>query len=130
VIALDTSALLAIAFKEPEREVFAHAIRSNRCLIGAANVLECHMVLRERQGETGVKQLDDFLTRAQVATIGFDNVLLPIARLAFDRYGKGRHPAGLNFGDCMSYAIAKAKDVPLLFKGNDFHLTDIRPALP
>jgi ribonuclease VapC len=92
-------------------------------------VLESHMTLRRRIGSEGMEFLDRLLARRHVTVIAFDSALLPIARLAFDRYGRGRHRAGLNFGDCMAYAVAKANDVPLLFKGNDFALTDIRPAM-
>jgi ribonuclease VapC len=130
VIALDSSALLAIALREEERDAFTNIIGTNRCIIGAMTALESHMVLRERMGADGVAFLDDVLAQPQIALVGFDGSLLPIARLAFDRYGKGRHRAALNFGDCMSYAVAKANDLPLLFKGDDFSHTDIRPALP
>jgi ribonuclease VapC len=130
VIAIDSSALLAIALKEPERDAFADIIGTNRCLVGAITVLESHLVLRDRIGAEGVEYLDGFLARPHVDLIGFDSKLLPIARLAFDRFGKGRHRAGLNFGDCMTYAVAKFHDVPLLFKGDDFRFTDIRAALP
>jgi len=125
VIALDSSALLAIALKEAERDAFANVIGTNRCLIGATTALESHLALRERMGADGVEFLDRLLARPHVTVIAFDRALLPIARLAFDRYGKGRHRAGLNFGDCMAYAVAKANDVPLLFKGDDFARTDI-----
>ncbi len=130
MIALDSSALLAIALKEAERDTFAKIIGTMRCLIGAPTVLESHMVLRERVGPEGVEFVDALLARPHIALVAFDDMLLPIARGAFDRYGKGRHHAGLNFGDCMAYAVAKANDVPLLFKGDDFRRTDIRAALP
>ena len=130
MIAVDSSALLAIALMEAERDAFTDIIGTNRCLIGAITVLESHLVLRERIGAEGVEYLDGLLARPHVDLIGFDSELLPIARLAFDRFGKGRHRAGLNFGDCMTYALAKVHDVPLLFKGDDFRLTDIRAALP
>jgi ribonuclease VapC len=130
VIALDSSALLAIALREVESDAFTIAIGTNRCVISAVTALESHMVLRERMGAEGVEFLDAVLGRSNVTLTAFDGTLLPIARVAFDRYGKGRHRAGLNFGDCMAYALAKANDLPLLFKGDDFRLTDIRPALP
>ena len=129
MIALDSSALLAIALNEAERNSFTKIIGSSRCIIGVATALESHMVLRDRVGADGVEFLDRLLARPHVALIAFDHALLPIARLAFDRYGKGRHRASLNFGDCMAYAVAKANDVPLLFKGDDFGRTDIRAAL-
>jgi ribonuclease VapC len=130
VIAVDTSALLAIALKEAERDEFTRIIGANRCIIGTTTVLESHMTLRKRIGAEWMEFLESLLTRRHVTVVPFDAALLPIARLAFDRYGRGRHRARLNFGDCMAYAVAKANDVPLLFKGNDFGLTDIRPAMP
>ncbi len=129
MIALDSSALLAIALDEAERDAFIKIIGTNRCIIGAITVLESHMVLRDRMGSEGIEFLDRLLARPHIALIAFDHSLLPIARLAFDRYGKGRHRAALNFGDCMSYAVAKARSVPLLYKGGDFAHTDIDPAL-
>lgn len=128
MIAVDSSALLAIVLKEAERGEFAKIISANHCVIGTPTLLESHIAMRRRVGAEGIEFLDKFLARRHVTVIAFDADLLPIARLAFDRYGRGRHPAGLNFGDCVAYAVAKAKDVPLLYKGNDFGLTDIRPA--
>ena len=130
MIALDSSALLAIAFDEAERDAFIKIIGTNRCIIGAMTTLESHMVLRDRTGAEGIEFLERLLARPHIALIAFDHLLLPIARLAFDRYGKGRHRAALNFGDCMSYAVAKSRDVPLLYKGDDFSLTDISSAVP
>lgn len=130
MIALDSSALLAIAFKEPERDAYTEIIGRNRCLIGAVTALESHLALKTRAGADGIAFLDGILAQPRIAVVGFDDRLLPIARLAFDRYGKGRHAAGLNFGDCMAYAVAKSHDVALLYKGADFAHTDIRSALP
>jgi ribonuclease VapC len=130
VIAVDSSALVAIALNEAESDEFTNIIGTNRCIIGTTTVVETHIALRRRIGAEGIEFLESFTSRRHVTVIAFDSALLPIARLAFDRYGRGRHRAGLNFGDCMAYAIAKANDVPLLFKGNDFGLTDIRPAMP
>ena len=129
MIAVDTSALLAIALEEAERDQFTNIIGTNLCIIGATTVMETHMLLRQRIGAEGIEFLENLLARRTVTVIAFDSILLPIARLAFDRYGRGRHRAGLNFGDCMAYAIAKANNVPLLFKGNDFALTDIHSAV-
>ena len=130
MIAVDTSALIAIALREPERDTFMNLVSNNECLIGTVTVLECHMVLHDRVGMQGVAFIDALLRRPHVKLIDFNPDLLVIARRAFDQYGKGRDAAGLNFGDCMSYAVAKFHDVPLLFKGDDFPLTDVRPALP
>ena len=129
MIAADSSALLAIALREPEHDTFVDLLGANRCLIGTPVAFESHMVLRERVGAEGIELLNGLLSRRTVELISFDHELLAIARTAFDQYGRGRNPAKLNFGDCMSYAVAKFHDVPLLFKGNDFRLTDIRAAL-
>lgn len=74
--------------------------------------------------------MDVFLARDAVELVAFDGNLFELARVAFDRFGRGRHPASLNFGDCFAYALAKAHNAPLLYKGDDFTLTDIRPAIP
>lgn len=129
MIALDTSALIAIACDEPERIAFARAIADNRCLIGLPTALETHMVLRRQMGSDGIEFLQDVLKEPNVDVLDFSEQLFVAACEAFDRYGKGRDRAGLNVGDCMAYAVAKANDVPLLFKGDDFGLTDIRLAL-
>jgi len=128
---IDTSALLAILWNEAERRRFNEAIQADpRRLISAATVLEASLVVESRGGEPAGRELDLFLHRArfQVAPVDFEQV--EIARAAFRQYGKGRHPAGLNFGDCFSYALAKAVGEPLLFKGSDFARTDLKPALP
>ena len=88
MIAADSSALLAIALMEPERNTFAHAIATNHCLIGAFTVLECHMVLRECVGAEGVEFIDGLLARPHVRLIAFEGELLPIARVAFDAMAK------------------------------------------
>lgn len=130
MIVVDSSALLAIALMEAERDAFTEIIGTNHCLIGAFTALECHMVLRDRSGAEGVEYITTLLTRPHIDLVGFDTELLSVARHAFDRFGKGRHRAGLNFGDCMTYALAKFRGVPLLYKGHDFALTDIRAAVP
>ena len=129
MIAVDSSAIVTIALREPEWEEFAHLVGNNRCLLGTTTVMECHMVLRERAGAEGIPIIEGLLSRPHIELIDFNVDLLAIAREAFDRYGRGRSPAKLNFGDCMSYAVAKFHDVPLLFKGDDFRLTDIPAAL-
>jgi ribonuclease VapC len=130
VIALDTSALAAIAFDEPERAIFAETIAAQECLIGLPTAFETHMVFRRDGGSEAIELLRDILREPNVQILEFTRDLFVAACEAFDRYGKGRHRAALNFGDCMSYAVAKARDVPLLFKGNDFSFTDITPAAP
>ncbi|MBB3300187.1 ribonuclease VapC [Rhizobium sp. BK077] len=125
---IDTSAILAVLFKAPEAAEFLDRIASDPLrLVSAAGVLEASMVIETRYGETGGHELDLFLDRIDVEIVAIDAELAEAARHAWRRYGQGRHPASLNFGDCFSYALAAARDEPLLFKGNDFSSTDIRP---
>ena len=126
---VDTSAVLAILQDEPERRRFNEAIQADtKRLISAATVLESGIVLEARGGEAVGRELDLFLHRARFEVASVDADQVEIARAAFRTYGKGRHGAGLNFGDCFSYALAKASGQPLLFKGDDFARTDIRAA--
>jgi ribonuclease VapC len=83
------------------------------------------MILESRYGADGVRGLDLFIAKAQVTLAPVDEDQAHLARRAFQKFGKGRHPAGLNFGDCFSYALSRALDEPLLFKGNDFSQTDV-----
>ena len=126
---LDTSAILAVLQNEPERAEFVSLIeQAQRRLVSAVSVLEAAMVLEGRRGDDAGSDLDLFLQRAAVETIPFDGEQLAWARSAFRRFGKGRHPAGLNFGDCASYALAQWSGEPLLYKGTDFGATDVPPA--
>jgi ribonuclease VapC len=112
---IDTSALVAILFKEPEREAFERAIHGARLrLVSAMTKLEMGMVLVGRHGPDGGAQI-----------VPFDDHQAAIALNAFTRYGKGRHKAALNFGDCAAYALAMSEAEPLLFKGTDFGATDV-----
>ena len=95
----------------------------------ASRFVEASMVIETRRGYEGLRDFDLFMARAGIELAPVDADQAHIARLAFREYGKGRHPAGLNFGDCFSYALARAEGLPLLFKGNDFAQTDIEPAL-
>jgi ribonuclease VapC len=123
---IDTSALAAIFFGEPERHRFLDAITSSESrLISAANVLETGIVVESRQGEAAGREFDLFVVRANLQIVAVDAEQADLARIAWRRYGKGRHPAGLNFGDCFAYALAKFSSEPLLAKGADFSLTDI-----
>ena len=122
----DTSAILAILQNEPERRKFNEAIETAETRsLSTASFVECSMILESRYGADGVRDLDLFIAKAQVSLRAVDEEQADLARRAFRKYGKGRHPAGLNFGDCFSYALARALDEPLLFKGNDFGQTDI-----
>lgn len=126
---IDPSALLAILQDEPERRAFNEAIEaaSDRRL-STASFLELSIVMEARLGAEGIRNLDLFLATAGIELVAFDVDQARIAREALRRFGKGQHPAGLNLGDCFSYALARAKDEPLLFKGNDFTQTDVTPA--
>jgi len=123
---IDTSAILAILFNEPETANFATAIESDPIrLMSAANIFETMVVVEARKGEMGARELDLLLHKASIDIVGFDNEHIEIARKAWRKYGKGKHPASLNFGDCFAYSLAKISNEPLLFKGNDFNKTDI-----
>lgn len=127
---LDTSALVAIFFGEPEQEEFVRRIHADEdCRISVVNHLECFMVIEHRLGPESSRQVDFFLERAQVTVEPVTLEQGRLARQAFLHYGKGRHPAGLNFGDCFAYALARATGQPLLFKGDDFAATDLVSAV-
>ena len=124
---VDTSALLAIFLAEPERQPFLDSIlQAETRMISAANVLETGIVLEARRGESAGREFDLFLVRASLQIVAVDSEQAEIARSAWRKYGKGRHPAALNFGDCFAYALAKFSGEPLLAKGRDFTLTDIK----
>jgi len=126
---IDTSAIVAIAQNEHEASIFEQLIADDPIrLISAATVLETAMVLETRFGEPGGAELDLWLARAGVDIIAVEAEHADQARRAWRRYGKGRHPASLNYGDCFSYALSKLTNEPLLFKGNDFLHTDIPAA--
>ncbi len=126
---IDSSALIAIMVGEPERRPFIEAITAaDTRLVGAPTMLEASMVVLSRTGEGRLEDLRDFCARGGVDTVPFGVEHVELAVDAFRRFGKGRHPAGLNFGDCFSYALAKATGEPLLFKGDDFSQTDIKRA--
>jgi len=126
---IDTSAFLAILANEPERRRFNELIEADpKRVASAATLLEAGIALESRSGEMAGRELDLFVHRARIEIIPVDYDQVEIARAAFRRFGKRRNPAGLNFGDCFSYALAKATGEPLLFKGDDFIQTDLKPA--
>ena len=130
MIALDTSAIVAIALEEPEEETFSRVLAADHGFVGTPILVEARMVLTSKMADVDTF-LERFLRRPSVHPVAFSLPMYQYAVEAFDRFGKGRgHPAQLNICDCMAYAVAKAHDVPLLFKGTDFGLTDIRTALP
>jgi len=123
---IDTSALIAILQDEPERRSFNLAIEAAEIrLLSSASLVEASLVIETRFGPDGVRDLDLLLAKAGVGIEPVDEDQAYIARRAFRQYGKGRHPAGLNFGDCFTYALAKFTGEPLLFKGHDFSKTDL-----
>jgi ribonuclease VapC len=127
---VDTSALVAILLREPDSEQFDRALaQASVRLISAVTRVEISMVMEGRKREAGRADLDALLRESPIETTAVTPQQAEIAIDAFRRYGKGRHPARLNIGDCFAYALAKAIDLPLLFKGDDFARTDIRPAL-
>ncbi|HEX9583223.1 MAG TPA: type II toxin-antitoxin system VapC family toxin [Gammaproteobacteria bacterium] len=127
---LDTSALLAILFDEPERRSFNEAIEAaGDRLLSVATLVETSIVLEVRYGAEGVRDLDEFLNTAGMTVVPADADQGQLARQAYRRYGKGRHAAGLNFGDCFSYALARSVNESLLYKGMHFAKTDIPPAI-
>lgn len=128
---VDTSAVIALLQQEDEAPVIARALESAPLrLFSAVSALEAGIRATSRKGEWGRQQLDALIAAAGLEVVPFDAEQALIAREAFDRYGKGRHPAALNFGDCAVYALAASRGLPLLFKGADFALTDIESASP
>ena len=127
---IDRSAILAILFTESDAAEFAQAISTAAsCKISAATFVEVAVVVEAQTKGSGSLQLDTLLRRARITIEPVTEEQAHLARQAYTDFGKGRHPAGLNFGDCFSYALAKASGQALLFKGNDFSKTDIASAL-
>lgn len=127
---VDTSAVLAILFEEEDAEIYARALaQADSCRMSAASFVETAIVVDAQTKDKGSRQFDSFLRRAGIGIEPVSEEQAHIARQAYADFGKGRHPAALNFGDCFSYALAKATGEPLLFKGKDFKKTDIASAL-
>jgi len=126
---LDSSAVIAVVFREEPHEKLEESIaEANSLAIGAPTLFETEMVALGVLEYRGQELVERFLLEQGVRVVPFDAFHWPLAIKAFLRYGKGRHPAGLNYGDCMTYAIARAAGKPLLFIGDDFAQTDIAPA--
>jgi len=124
---IDSSALLAVMQNEPERRQYLEAIEAaDTRLMSTATFVETSIVLEVRYGADGLRDLDLFLSKAEVELVAVDSEQARVARRAYSRFGKGRHRAALNYGDCFSYALADVADEPLLFKGDDFVHTDVR----
>ncbi|MBO32360.1 MAG: hypothetical protein CMM74_05205 [Rhodospirillaceae bacterium] len=123
---LDSSAVIAILYGEPEQRHFNSLIERDPVrYMSALNLVESSIVLLNRDEELGWGEVDLFVAKAEIEIVAVDGNQTEIARAAFRRFGNGRHRAGLNIGDCFSYALAKARAEPLLCKGDDFQHTDI-----
>lgn len=129
MIVIDTSALIAIAFEEPEGEPFIREIARRGAIVATTTLVEASTVLSRMEEEVATRFLDGIVGRPSIRIVAFSLEMYEVARAAYRLYGKGLgHPAKLNLGDCLSYAVAKVHDLPLLFKGADFAHTDIVPA--
>ena len=123
---LDSSAVIAILFDEPDRERIAKAIEADpRRFMSAANLLETAIVVEAKRGEHAGRDLDLLLHRADVEIVPFNADQSRLAISAWRKFGKGRHPAALNLGDCFAYALSRTTGEPLLFTGGDFTQTDV-----
>jgi ribonuclease VapC len=128
---IDTSALVAILQDEPERRAFNEAIEvADSRVMSVATFVEVSIVVEARYGADGLRALDLFLDRAGIALVSVDVEQGKVARDAFSRFGQGRHPAGLNLGDCFAYALARVLGEPLLYRGDDFSRTDVMAFVP
>jgi len=126
IIVADTSAFVAIMFKEHDADEFRSIfLKAEKILISAATAVELNIVVTARLGEVGILKLNHLLAQPLFEIVDVNKQQMAIANLAYERFGKGRHPAKLNYGDLFSYSLAKQRGLPLLFKGNDFSKTDI-----
>jgi len=127
---IDTSAIVAVLLNEANALRITQAIEAGTPrLFSAANLLEASIVIESRKGETGGRELDLLIYRADIEIVPLDQDQAEIARIAWRRFGKGRHPAALNYGDCFAYALARSRRLPLLYQGDDFSQTDIESVL-
>jgi ribonuclease VapC len=131
MIVVDSSALIAVLFEEPEKQAFQDIIDGDEhCVLSAVNAHEIACVLRGRHGVAAVAGFWQWLIDNEIEIVSFDEVQVRAAAVAFDRYGKGIDPkARLNLADCAAYALARTMNCPLLFKGNDFTETDVKACL-
>jgi len=128
-VVVDSSAILAILLDEPEADALIRILAATpHCRMSAFSFLETAIVIEAKKGGAGGRELDLFLHKAQIEVVSFDAEQSQLARDGWQKYGKGRHPAGLNIGDCCSYALAVSSGEPLLFKGDDFARTDVKIA--
>ncbi|WP_298044917.1 type II toxin-antitoxin system VapC family toxin [uncultured Microbacterium sp.] len=130
-IVVDSSAIAAIVFGEADAPALSAVLRAHAgaVQVSAATVLEARMVVQARQGDAATTDLDRLLHSVDAEVVAFDDRQSALAFAAWRRFGRGRHAASLDFGDCISYALAKSVGVPLLYKGDDFAQTDVSSAL-
>lgn len=128
---VDTSAVVAIAFRESDALQYAQALTNAPSVrMGAPTYVEAAVVIARQRGMEAIADLDELLQKAGVGIVAFHHAHALAARRAYERYGRGSgHPARLNYGDCLAYAVAEVEDEPLLYKGNDFSHTNVRSAL-
>ncbi len=126
MIAIDTSVIVATSLNEPEAELFHSLVTREEILIGWPTLLEARMVLAGRKFPNAAAIINQLVKLPNVTAVAFGERHYDAAEKAFDQFGKGRHPASLNMGDCLSYAVAAIAKAPLLFKGNDFGQTDLK----
>jgi ribonuclease VapC len=129
VIVADTSALVAVVLGESDAERFRDALSADTIIVSAVSVTEGRMVVESRAGLDAARDFEQLLAECDATVTAYDEDHAVVAHAAWQRFGKGRHPASLNLGDCMAYATAKVAGAPLLFKGEDFAQTDIASAL-
>jgi ribonuclease VapC len=123
---IDTSAIMAIIYGEPEELIFIELINdTEECLLSSPSYVEASIVLGTKHGQQGIENLNLLIAALSITIVPFTVEQAQLASEAFLKFGKGRHPAKLNMGDCFSYALAKSTNQPLLFKGNDFIHTDV-----
>ncbi len=129
-VVLDTSAITAVVLGEPDAERFVAALVANvgDVVLGAPTYVEAAIVLQARLGDEGRRALDEMIRLSHAEVVPFDTVQAQLAAVAWNRFGKGRHPAALNLGDCFAYALARSLSAALLFKGDDFAQTDVSAA--
>ena len=125
MIVVDTSAVLAVLFDEPERVAVEPRLVEGPCVMSAATRVELGIVVEARRGPAGTQLLEELLTRLGVRVVPVDDAQVHEALVGWRRFGKGRHPAGLNYGDTFSYALARTLGQPLVFVGDDFSQTDV-----
>lgn len=125
MIVVDTSAVTAIAFGEDSAAELLDIMANEQCVMSAASRVELGIVIEARLGPSGIQLVEELLLRCDIDIVAFDQTDAASAIMAWRRFGKGRHVAGLNFGDCFSYALAHRLGAPLLFTGDDFRRTDL-----